>query len=114
MSFDKYFVNLLYLLYMVNKGGIGMTLEEAQSRILELESELTSKENDKLSLQSQLDTFKSKESEWEKEKTRLQQHNLDLFLKLSEQGKADEQRQENEKKDEPTKKDWNTFMSEWV
>ncbi len=61
MSFDKYFVNLLYLLYMVNKGGIGMTLEEAQSRILELESELSSKENDKLSLQSQLDTFKSKE-----------------------------------------------------
>ena len=91
-----------------------MTLEEAQSRILELESELTSKENDKQTLQSQLDTFKSKESEWEKEKTRLQQHNLDLFLKLSQQGKADEQRQENEKKDEPTKKDWNTFMSEWV
>ena len=91
-----------------------MTLEEAQSRILELESELTSKENDKLSLQSQLDDFKNKESEWEKEKTRLQQHNLDLFLKLSQQGKADEQRQENEKKDEPTKKDWNTFMSEWV
>lgn len=113
MSFDKYFVNLLYLLYMVNKGGIGMTLEEAQSRILELESELTSKENDKQTLQSQLDTFKSKESEWEKEKTRLQQHNLDLFLKLSQQGKADE-RQEAEKKDESTKKDWNTFMSEWV
>ena len=113
MSFDKYFVNLLYLLYMVNKGGIGMTLEEAQSRILELESELTSKENDKLSLQSQLDTFKSKESEWEKEKTRLQQHNLDLFLKLSQQGKADDPH-ENEKKDESTKKDWNTFMSEWV
>ena len=76
MSFDKYFVNLLYLLYMVNKGGIGMTLEEAQSRILELETELSSKENDKLSLQSQLDDFKSKESEWEKEKSRLQQHNL--------------------------------------
>ena len=113
MSFDKYFVNLLYLLYMVNKGGIGMTLEEAQSRILELESELTSKENDKQTLQSQLDTFKSMESEWEKEKTRLQQHNLDLFLKLSQQGKADDH-QEKEKKDEPTKKDWNTFMSEWV
>ena len=113
MSFDKYFVNLLYLLYMVNKGGIDMTLEEAHSRILELETELSSKENDKLSLQSQLDDFKSKESEWEKEKTRLQQHNLDLFLKLSNQGKADD-RQESEKKDEPTKKDWNTFMSEWV
>ena len=113
MSFDKYFVNLLYLLYMVNKGGIGMTLEEAQSRILELETELSSKENDKQTLQSQLDDFKSKESEWEKEKTRLQQHNLDLFLKLSNPGKADD-RQENEKKDEPTKKDWNTFMSEWV
>ena len=113
MSFDKYFVNLLYLLYMVNKGGIGMTLEEAQSRILELETELSSKENDKQTLQSQLDDFKSKESEWEKEKTRLQQHNLDLFLKLSNQGKADD-RQESEEKDEPTKKDWNTFMSEWV
>ena len=98
---------------MVNKGGIDMTLEEAQSRILELESELSSKENDKQTLQSQLGEFKNKESEWEKEKTRLQQHNLDLFLKLSQQWKADE-RQENEKKDEPTKKDWNTFMSEWV
>ena len=113
MSFDKYFDILLYLLYMVNKGGIGMTLEDAQTRILELEAELTSKENDKQTLQSQLDEFKTKESDWEKEKTRLQQHNLDLFLKLSQQGKADE-RQENEKKDEPTKKDWNTFMSEWV
>ena len=113
MSFDKYFVNLLYLLYMVNKGGIGMTMEEAQSRILYLETELSSKENDKLSLQSQLDDFKSKESEWEKEKSRLQQHNLDLFLKLSNQGKTDDC-QENEKKDESTKKDWNTFMSEWV
>ena len=113
MSFDKYFVNLLYLLYMVNKGGIGMTLEEAQSRILVLETELSSKENDKLSLQSQLDDFKSKESEWEKEKSRLQQHNLDLFLKLSNQGKTDDC-QENEKKDESTKKDWNTFMSEWL
>lgn len=113
MSFDKYFDILLYLLYMVNKGGIGMTLEDAQTRILELEAELTSKENDKQTLQSQLDEFKTKESDWEKEKTRLQQHNLDLFLKLSHQGKADPQ-QENEKKDEPTKKDWNTFMSEWV
>lgn len=113
MSFDKYFVNLLYLLYMVNKGGIDMTLEEAQSRILELESELKTKENDQQTLQTQLEDFKSKESEWVKEKTRLQQHNLDLFLKLSEQGKADDQ-QESEKKDEPTKKDWNTFMSEWV
>ena len=98
---------------MVNKGGIDMTLEEAQSRILELETELTSKENDKQTLQSQLDDFKSKESEWEKEKSRLQKHNLDLFLKLSNQGKTDDC-QENEKKDEPTKKDWNTFMSEWV
>ena len=113
MSFDKYFDILLYLLYMVNKGGIGMTLEDAQTRILELEAELTSKENDKQTLQSQLDEFKTKEGDWEKEKTRLQQHNLDLFLKLSHQGKADPQ-QENEKKDEPTKKDWNTFMSEWV
>lgn len=90
-----------------------MTLEEAQSRILELESELKSKENDQQTLQSQLDIFKSKETDWEKEKTRLQQHNLDLFLKLSEQGKADDP-QENERKDKPSTKDWNTFMNEWV
>lgn len=87
-----------------------MTLEEAQSRILELEEAVQAKDEQITSLTILQEDAVKKASDYEAEIQKLKENNMNLFLRVSQQPTAPIEKQPEPK---PEKTGWDTFMSGW-
>ena len=90
-----------------------MTLEEAQSKIIELEEAVQQKDDLINSLSIIKEDSEKKLSDYETEIQSLKQHNMHLFLKVSQQIQTPDETAKNEQQPERAKTDWDSFMNEW-
>ena len=91
-----------------------MTLEEAQSKILELEEAVQAKDETITSLNILQEDNQKKLSDYESQIQTLKEHNMNLFLRVSQEPAspipADEDPEQN---DPAVRQDWDDFMSGW-
>ena len=90
-----------------------MTLEEAQSKIIELEEAVQQKDDLINSLSIIKEDSEKKLSDYETEIQSLKQHNMHLFLKVSQQIQTPDETAKDEQQPERAKTDWDSFMNEW-
>lgn len=90
-----------------------MTLEEAQSKIIELEEAVQQKDDLINSLSIIKEDSEKKLSDYETEIQSLKQHNMNLFLKVSQQVQAPVEIAKDEQQPERKMTDWDSFMNEW-
>lgn len=90
-----------------------MELQEALSKIVELQEQLTEKENKITSLTN---VVKQKETEFDDLKAinqRLQDYNMNLFLKVSQEVEEPQQEEAEVNTMTETPTTWDDFMNEW-
>lgn len=89
-----------------------MTLEEAQSKILELEEAVRTKEETITSLNILQEDTTKKLSDYETEIQKLKENNMNLFLRVSQQPATPVIIEETP--EQPVQKvDWDDFMKDW-
>lgn len=94
-------------------GGEEMELQEALSKIVELQEQLTEKENKITSLTN---VVKQKETEFDDLKAinqRLQDYNMNLFLKVSQEVEEPQQEEAEVNTMPETPTTWDDFMNGW-
>lgn len=90
-----------------------MELQEALSKIVELQEQLTEKEN---TITSLTNVVKQKETEFDDLKAinqRLQDYNMNLFLKVSQEVEEPQQEEAEVNTTPETPTTWDDFMNEW-
>lgn len=90
-----------------------MELQEALSKIVELQEQLTEKENKITSLTN---VVKQKETEFDDLKAinqRLQDYNMNLFLKVSQEVEEPQQEEAEANTMPETPTTWDDFMNGW-
>lgn len=90
-----------------------MELQEALSKIVELQEQLTEKEN---TITSLTNVVKQKETEFDDLKAinqRLQDYNMNLFLKVSQEVEEPQQEEAEVNTMPETPTTWDDFMNEW-
>lgn len=90
-----------------------MELQEALSKIVELQEQLTEKEN---TITSLTNVVKQKETEFDDLKAinqRLQDYNMNLFLKVSQEVEEPQQEEAEDNTMPETPTTWDDFMNEW-
>lgn len=90
-----------------------MTLEEAQNKILELEEAVQQKDELISSLSILKEDSDKKLSDYETEIQSLKQHNMNLFLKVSQQMNTAIIDESAKDEQQSPKTDWDSFMNEW-
>lgn len=90
-----------------------MTLEEAQNKILELEEAVQQKDELISSLSILKEDSDKKLSDYETEIQSLKQHNMNLFLKVSQQMNPAIIDESAKDEQQSPKTDWDSFMNEW-
>lgn len=90
-----------------------MTLEEAQSKIIELEEAVQQKDELISSLSILKEDSDKKLSDYETEIQSLKQHNMNLFLKVSQQMNPAIIDESAKDEQQSPKTDWDSFMNEW-
>lgn len=88
-----------------------MTLEEAQNKILELEEAVQAKDETIASLNILQEDSAKKLSDYEAEVQKLKEHNMNLFLRVSQQPAAPPA-EEVEPVQAP-RQEWDDFMQGW-
>lgn len=90
-----------------------MELQEALSKIVELQEQLTEKEN---TITSLTNVVKQKETEFDDLKAinqRLQDYNMNLFLKVSQEVEEPQQEEAEVNTMPETPTTWDDFMNGW-
>ena len=88
-----------------------MTLEEAQSKILELEEAVRTKDETITSLNILQEDSVRKLSDYETEIQKLKENNMNLFLRVSQEPAKPVA--EEETPAPKTKTDWDDFLKDW-
>lgn len=91
-----------------------MTLEEAQNKILELEEAVQAKDETITSLNILQEDSKQKLSDYESQIQTLKEHNMNLFLRVSQEPASPIPADEDPEQNAPAvRQDWDDFMSGW-
>lgn len=91
-----------------------MTLEEAQSKILELEEAVQAKDETITSLNILQEDNQKKLSDYESQIQTLKEHNMNLFLRVSQEPASPIPADEDPEQNAPAvRQDWDDFMSGW-
>lgn len=91
-----------------------MTLEEAQSKILELEEAVQAKDETITSLNILQEDSQKKLSDYESQIQTLKEHNMNLFLRVSQEPASPIPADEDPEQNAPAvRQDWDDFMSGW-
>ena len=91
-----------------------MTLEEAQSKILESEEAVQAKDETITSLNILQEDSQKKLSDYESQIQTLKEHNMNLFLRVSQEPASPIPADEDPEQNAPAvRQDWDDFMSGW-
>ena len=91
-----------------------MTLEEAQSKILELEEAVQAKDETITSLNILQEDNQKKLSDYESQIQTLKEHNMNLFLRVSQEPASPIPADEDPGQNAPAvRQDWEDFMQGW-